>query len=83
MLDLKQKDKLTNCCLMTCFLDYQKLPDGKTENFKGTFNSKDQSNGNECSFGTVYLKLVRASVFENEKLVLKRENKVNKYRNQY
>lgn len=54
----------SEACLMTCYLDYQKI--GKKEVLSGTFSSVFVSNGGDCGTGSVYLEKVTESDFKKE-----------------
>jgi len=60
----------SEACLMTCYLDYQKI--GKTEVLSGTFSSVFVNNGGDCGTGTVYLEKVPESDFKKEDFLVKK-----------
>ncbi len=60
----------SEACLMTCYLDYQKI--GSKEVLSGTFSSVFVSNGGDCGTGDVYLEKVPESDFKKEDFLVKK-----------
>lgn len=60
----------SQACLMTCYLDYQKI--GSKEILSGTFSSVFVTNGGDCGTGSVYLEKVPESDFKKEDFLLKK-----------
>jgi len=60
----------SEACLMTCYLDYQKI--GSKEVLSGTFSSVFVSNGGDCGTGSVYLEKVPESDFKKEDFLIKK-----------
>ncbi len=60
----------SQACLMTCYLDYQKL--GNKEILSGTFSSVFVNSGGDCGIGSVYLEKVPTSDFKKEDFLLKK-----------
>lgn len=61
----------SEACLMTCYLDYQKI--GKKEILSGTFSSVFVSNGGDCGTGSVYLEKVPESDFKKEDFLVNKK----------
>jgi hypothetical protein len=62
-----------DACLMTCYLDYNKV--GSTETLEGTFTSINTERGTDCGSGRVYLEKVPESDFYKEDFVKEYEAK--------
>jgi hypothetical protein len=58
-------------CLMTCYLDYDKM--GKLETFSGTYTSRNLKDKGDCGSGKVYLERTSTSDFYKEDFLVKRE----------
>jgi len=63
-------------CLMTCYLDYEKI--GTLEKLTGTYTSKNIKTKTDCGTGKVYLEKVPTSDFYKEDFLVKRENEKKK-----
>jgi len=57
-------------CLMTCYLEYQKI--GNTETLQGSFSSVVSKKGTDCGSGSVYLERVEESDFHKEAFLMKK-----------
>ncbi len=69
MIELRIADK-SEPCLMTCYLDYDKI--GKTETLQGTFTSINGNSKKDCGGGVVYLEKVPDSDFGLEDFLVKK-----------
>lgn len=77
LVDLKITEANTGACLMTCYLEYNKV--GSVETLTGTYTSvsmKDKTT--DCGSGKVYLEKVETSDFYKEDFVTKRENELKR-----
>ncbi len=63
-------------CLMTCYLEYNKM--GDLETLTGTYTSRNLKDKSDCGSGKVYLERTLASDFYKEDFVIKRENELKK-----
>jgi hypothetical protein len=63
-------------CLMTCYLEYNKM--GDLETLTGTYTSQNLKDKTDCGSGRVYLEKKLASDFYKEEFVIKRENELKK-----
>lgn len=63
-------------CLMTCYLEYNKM--GDLETLTGTYTSRNLKDKSDCGSGKVYLEKTLASDFYKEDFVIKRENELKK-----
>src|SRR5215210_5473262 len=74
LVDLKIADK-SSPCLMTCYLQYDKI--GDIETLTGTYSSRTLKN-TDCGTGKIYLESSPTSDFYKEDFVTKRENELKK-----
>lgn len=74
LVDLKIAES-SQPCLMTCYLEYNKL--GDIETLTGTYSSRSLK-GADCGSGKVYLEKSTTSDFYKEEFVIKRENELKK-----
>jgi hypothetical protein len=63
-------------CLMTCYLEYDKM--GSTETLTGTYTSRNVKNKGDCGSGKVYLERKTTSDFYKEDFIIKKENEDKK-----
>ncbi len=63
-------------CLMTCYLEYNKM--GDLETLTGTYTSRKLKDKSDCGNGKVYLERTLASDFYKEDFLIKRENELKK-----
>lgn len=63
-------------CLMTCYLDYDKM--GRLETLSGTYTSRNLKNNGDCGSGKVYLEKTSTSDFYKEDFLVKRENELKR-----
>lgn len=63
-------------CLMTCYLEYDKM--GNLETLTGTYTSRNLRNKGDCGSGKVYLEKKPTSDFYKEDFLVKRENQNKK-----
>ncbi len=63
-------------CLMTCYLEYNKM--GDLETLTGTYTSRNLKDKSDCGSGKVYLERTLASDFYKEDFLIKRENELKK-----
>jgi len=63
-------------CLMTCYLEYNKM--GNLETLTGTYTSHNLKDKSDCGSGKVYLEKTLASDFYKEEFLIKRENELKK-----
>ncbi|MCW3107573.1 MAG: hypothetical protein JWQ09_2079, partial [Segetibacter sp.] len=75
LIDLKISEK-SDPCLMTCYLEYNKM--GDLETLTGTYSSRNVKDKTDCGNGKVYLEKVETSDFYKEDFVTKRENELKK-----
>lgn len=75
LVDLKIAEK-SEPCLMTCYLEYNKM--GDLETLTGTYSSRNVTNKTDCGSGKVYLEKTTTSDFYKEDFVTKRENELKK-----
>ncbi|MDQ6813238.1 MAG: hypothetical protein M3040_05855 [Bacteroidota bacterium] len=75
LVDLKIADR-SDPCLMTCYLEYNKM--GDLETLTGTYSSRNVRDKADCGSGKVYLEKTPASDFYKEDFVIKRENELKK-----
>jgi hypothetical protein len=75
LVDLKIAEK-TDPCLMTCYLEYNKM--GDLETLTGTYSSRNVKDKADCGIGKVYLEKSATSDFYKEEFVTKRENELRK-----
>lgn len=75
LMEVKISDN-SDPCLMTCYLDYDKM--GRLETLTGTYTSKNVKSGMDCGNGKVYLEKVTTSDFYKEDFLVKRENELKK-----
>ena len=72
--DVKLTDKSSGACLMTCYLDYDKI--GKTETLSGTYTSVSIKDKSDCGNGRVYLEKTPVTDFYKEDFLVKRETEL-------
>lgn len=75
LVDLKISDQ-SQPCLMTCYLEYDKL--GEVETLTGTYSSRNVKSNSDCGVGKVYLEKSTESDFYKEDFLVKRENELKK-----
>ncbi len=75
LVDLKIDDK-SQPCLMTCYLDYNKM--GDIETLTGTYSSRNMKTSSDCGNGKVYLEKSPVSDFYKEDFLVKREEEQKK-----
>ena len=75
LVDLKIADR-NDPCLMTCYMEYNKM--GDLETLSGTYSSRNVKDKNDCGSGKVYLEKSPTSDFYKEDFVTKRENELRK-----
>ncbi len=75
LVDLKISDQ-SQPCLMTCYLEYNKL--GDMETLTGTYSSRNVKSNSDCGVGKVYLEKSTESDFYKEDFLVKRENELKK-----
>src|SRR3954451_20175719 len=75
LVDLKISDQ-SQPCLMTCYLEYDKL--GDIETLTGTYSSRNVKSNSDCGVGKVYLEKSTESDFYKEDFLVKRENELKK-----
>jgi len=75
LVDLKIDDK-SNPCLMTCYLEYNKM--GDLETLTGTYASRNVKDKADCGNGKVYLERATTSDFYKEEFLVRRENALKK-----
>lgn len=63
-------------CLMTCYLEYDKM--GSIETLTGTYTSRNVKNKGDCGSGKVYLERKTTSDFYKEDFIIKKENEDKK-----
>src|SRR4051794_36673583 len=74
LVDLKIADK-SEPCLMTCYLEYDKVWD--VETLSGTYSSRNLKD-KDCGSGKIYLERSTTSDFYKEDFLVKRENELKK-----
>ncbi|WP_018616744.1 hypothetical protein [Segetibacter koreensis] len=75
LVDLKIADQ-SQPCLMTCYLEYDKM--GDIETLTGTYSSRNVKSNSDCGIGKVYLEKSTESDFYKEDFLVKRENELKK-----
>jgi hypothetical protein len=75
LVDLKIGDK-SDPCLMTCYLEYNKM--GDLETLTGTYASRNVKDKGDCGNGKVYLERAVTSDFYKEDFLVRRENELKK-----
>ncbi len=75
LVDLKISDK-SDPCLMTCYLEYDKM--GDLETLTGTYSSRNARDKSDCGSGKIYLEKTTTSDFYKEDFLVKRENELKK-----
>ena len=75
LVDLKISDQ-SQPCLMTCYLEYDKL--GDIETLTGTYSSRNVKSNSDCGVGKVYLEKSTESDFYKEDFLVKREKELRK-----
>ena len=60
-------------CLMTCYLDYDKM--GNLETLSGTYTSRNLKSNTDCGNGKVFLEKTTTTDFYKEDFLLKYDNK--------
>lgn len=63
-------------CLMTCYLEYDKM--GKLETLSGTYTSRNLKDKGDCGSGRVYLEKTSTSDFYKEEFLIRKENEQKK-----
>ncbi|HEX8333045.1 MAG TPA: hypothetical protein VF622_10500 [Segetibacter sp.] len=63
-------------CLMTCYLDYDKM--GRLETLSGTYTSRNVKDKGDCGSGKVYLEKTTTSDFYKEDFLVKKENELKR-----
>lgn len=63
-------------CLMTCYLDYDKM--GDLETLSGTYTSRNLKSSKDCGNGKVYLEKTTTSDFYKEDFLVNMENEAKK-----
>ena len=76
LVDVKIADQSSGACLMTCYLDYDKI--GKNETLTGTYTSVMMKDKSDCGSGKIFLEKNPVSDFYKEDFVVKRENELKK-----
>lgn len=61
----------TDACLMTCYLDYDKM--GSLETLTGTYTSKNVRDGGDCGSGRVYLEKTTETDFYKEDFLTRKK----------
>jgi hypothetical protein len=69
-------DSQSQPCLMTCYLEYNKM--GDIETLTGTYSSRNLKSGTDCGSGKVYLEKSTVTDFYKEDFLVKRENELRK-----
>jgi hypothetical protein len=67
---------LSEPCLMTCYLEYNKM--GNIETLTGTYSSRNLKDKGDCGSGKVYLEKTTTSDFYKEDFLVKKENETKK-----
>jgi hypothetical protein len=67
---------LSEPCLMTCYLEYNKM--GNIETLTGTYSSRNLKDKGDCGSGKVYLEKTTTSDFYKEDFLTKKENETKK-----
>lgn len=75
LFEVKISDESTPC-LMTCYLDFDKM--GELETLSGTYTSRNLKSMKDCGNGKVYLERVPTSDFYKEDFLVQLENKKKK-----
>ena len=75
LFEVKISDESTPC-LMTCYLDFDKM--GELETLSGTYTSRNLKSLKDCGNGKVYLEKVPTSDFYKEDFLVQLENKKRK-----
>ncbi len=75
LFEVKISDESTPC-LMTCYMDYDKM--GELETLTGTYTSRNLKSLKDCGNGKVFLEKVPTSDFYKEDFLVKRENEKKK-----
>ncbi len=70
LIELKIGDQ-SQPCLMTCYLDYDKM--GNLETLTGTYTSRNVKDKGDCGNGKVYLEKTTSSDFYKEDFLVKKE----------
>lgn len=66
-------------CLMTCYLDYDKL--GNLETLSGSYTSQNLKNKGNCGSGKVYLEKTTTTDFYKEDFIIRKEQEAKKPNN--
>ena len=74
--DIKLTDNNTAACLMTCYLDFDKI--GNTQTLTGSFTSISIKDKSDCGSGKVYLEKSLVTDFYKEDFLAKRESELRK-----
>jgi len=75
LVDLQITEK-SDPCLMTCYLEYNKM--GDLETLTGTYSSRNVTKKTDCGTGKVYLEKTTTSDFYKEDFLVRRENELKK-----
>jgi hypothetical protein len=67
---------LSEPCLMTCYLEYNKM--GNIETLTGTYSSRNLKDKGDCGSGKVYLEKTTTSDFYKEDFLTRKENESKK-----
>ena len=74
--DVKIIDKNSAACLMTCYLDFDKV--GKLETLTGEYTSVSMKDKSDCGSGKIFLEKSPVTDFYKEEFLVKRENELKK-----
>ena len=74
--DVKMIDKNSGACLMTCYLDFDKV--GKMETLTGDYTSVSIKDKTDCGSGKIFLEKSPVTDFYKEDFLVKRENELKK-----
>ncbi len=72
LVDVKIGDQ-SQPCLMTCYLEYDKM--GSLQTLSGTYTSRNLKDGSDCGSGKVYLEKATESDFYKEDFLVKQDKK--------
>ena len=74
LVDVKLTDKNSGACLMTCYLDFDKM--GSLETLTGDYTSVSVKDKTDCGSGKIYLEKSPITDFYKEDFLVKRENEL-------
>ncbi len=74
--DVKLTDQNSGACLMTCYLDFDKM--SSMETLTGDYTSVSIKDNKDCGNGKVYLEKSPVTDFYKEDFLVKRENELKK-----